>query len=536
MEARPLPLATPSGTALAARLAPAWQPALLALAWLAATAGLRPLMLPDEGRYVGVAWEMLRSGDWLTPTLNGLPYFHKPPLFYWITAASMSVFGPNEWAARAAPLLGGWAGAVAMWSFARRWAGAPTATATLQALLVQPLFFLGAQFANLDMLVAGCITVAITAWADAVLRLEAGQPHRRSLAIGHGAAALGVLAKGLIGVVIPVLVLVCALVLSRRAGHLRRLAWLPGILLMLGMAAPWFIAMQWLHADFWRYFIVVQHLQRYTGGGFNNVQPFWFFPVVLALFALPWWPWLFRRGSERHFVHVLMLAWIGTVLLFFSLPASKLVGYVLPAVPPLAFLAGQGSVADGRRRWWLGALALMVAIDLTGVAVLSRDVRHTTRPLAPALRQAAVADAPIFMLGRYPFDLPVLARLPRPVAVVDDWRGLAGSRADDWHRELLDAAGFAPRRAARTLLAREDLPAALCDAGAMAWIVGTAADRAAYPFLDAAEAVAAHDGVVLWRLRLPAATLNCAGRPSGGSPGRSAAPRPAAPARAPANN
>ena len=72
--------------------------------WISATAWARPLALPDEGRHVGVAWEMMRSGDWLTPTLNGLPFFHKPPLFYWITAGSMSLFGLNEMAARAAPI------------------------------------------------------------------------------------------------------------------------------------------------------------------------------------------------------------------------------------------------------------------------------------------------------------------------------------------------------------------------------------------------------------------------------------------------
>ena len=92
---------------------PAWREvagvAAVVLAWLAASAWLRPLHLPDEGRYVGVAWEMLRSGDWLTPTLDGLPYFHKPPLFYWITAGSMAWFGLDEAAARAAPLtLRGW--------------------------------------------------------------------------------------------------------------------------------------------------------------------------------------------------------------------------------------------------------------------------------------------------------------------------------------------------------------------------------------------------------------------------------------------
>lgn len=88
--------------------------ALCLVAWVAFTLVARPLMLPDEGRYVGVAWEMLRSGEWLTPTLNGLPYFHKPPLFYWITATSLWLFGQHEWAARVASLLGAALGATAM--------------------------------------------------------------------------------------------------------------------------------------------------------------------------------------------------------------------------------------------------------------------------------------------------------------------------------------------------------------------------------------------------------------------------------------
>src|SRR6218665_3342314 len=109
--------------------------------WLAMLAWTRPLMLPDEGRYVGVAWEMLRSGDWLTPTLNGLPYFHKPPLFYWITASAIGTFGMNDWAARAAPLLGGAATLVAVMAFTTRWWDAPTGKAALLVLATQPLFY-----------------------------------------------------------------------------------------------------------------------------------------------------------------------------------------------------------------------------------------------------------------------------------------------------------------------------------------------------------------------------------------------------------
>src|SRR5262245_44260473 len=91
--------------------------------WLAASAWLRPLALPDEGRYVGVALEMLRAKNWLVPTLDTLPYFHKPPLFYWLTAASLALFGVNEFAARIPSLLAATAGACALYLFARRWIG-----------------------------------------------------------------------------------------------------------------------------------------------------------------------------------------------------------------------------------------------------------------------------------------------------------------------------------------------------------------------------------------------------------------------------
>src|SRR5215472_12574557 len=119
-------------------------------AWLAAMAWLRPLSLPDEGRYVGVAWEMLRSGNWLVPTLDTLPYFHKPPLFYWLTAASLAVFGSNEWAARLPSLLAASGSGFALYLFARRFVGDAFARMTLLILATTPFFLAGAQFANLD--------------------------------------------------------------------------------------------------------------------------------------------------------------------------------------------------------------------------------------------------------------------------------------------------------------------------------------------------------------------------------------------------
>ncbi len=205
--AEPLSLVVEPGRASASRLE-SIVVVLLIVAVLGATGWARPLLLPDEGRYVGVAWEMMRSGDWITPTLNGLPYFHKPPLFYWLSAGAMSVFGLHEWAARLPSLLGGWLGAFSIFMFVCRWCDVRVARIAVVALLVQPLFFIGAQFANLDMLVAGCITATSRLLAHASLSRESGLPWRRSLAAAYAAAAFGMLAKGLIGVVLPGLVIV----------------------------------------------------------------------------------------------------------------------------------------------------------------------------------------------------------------------------------------------------------------------------------------------------------------------------------------
>src|SRR6218665_1288398 len=229
--------------------------------WLAMLAWTRPLMLPDEGRYVGVAWEMVRSRAWLTPTLNGLPYFHKPPPFYWITASSLSVFGLHELPARLAPLVGAWCGAMSLFLFTRRWAGERHAQIALAVLLCQPLFYVGAQFANLDMLVAGLITATVCLLADAALSCEAQHPYRRSLAGAYAFAGLGLLAKGLIGFVLPALAIGLWLAWRRQWRTLLRLLWLPGILVFVLIAAPWIVAMQHRFPSFLDYFFIVQHFK-----------------------------------------------------------------------------------------------------------------------------------------------------------------------------------------------------------------------------------------------------------------------------------
>ncbi len=492
----------------------------LTLAWLAATAWMRPLTLPDEGRYVGVAWEMLRSGDWLTPTLDGLPFFHKPPLFYWITALSLGLFGPHEWAARLASLLGAGAVALALALFVRRWRGEPAARAALLVLATQPFFFIGAQFANLDMLVAGCIGVTILLAAHAVLAAEAGAPAPRARLGAYAAAALGVLAKGLIGALLPALVVLAWLAATRRLRRLPVLLSLPGAGLFAALVLPWFIAMQLRHPGFLHYFIVVQHFQRYAAGGFNNVQPFWFFPAVLLLLGLPWTAWLpaWRRpppaaDAVAAQLRWLMLLWLAIVTGFFSLPQSKLVGYVLPAVPPLAVLVAEAAgTVTASRRWRAGAVAALV-LCAGGAVVLARVPAASTRSLGAALLAQRQPGDPLLFAGAYFYDLRVYARLSGPVPVIDDWQDPDIARRDNWRKELADAAAFAPDRGRATLVDAGALARAACVRGT-AWVVATRAAAARWRLDAIGWRVASQGDAGLWRLA-PRPPSDCPGTPSG---------------------
>ena len=525
--------------------------ALLIFVWLAAAAWARPLMLPDEGRYVGVAWEMLRSGDWLTPTLNGLPFFHKPPLFYWITAASMWVFGPSAIAARAAPLLGAGLGAMTTYLFVRRWVDERAARLTLVALLVQPLFYLGGQFANLDMLVAGCITATIVLFAHAALGADLHRPVRGTLVAAYSMAAIGVLAKGLIGAVIPALVIGAWLILRRRWRVIAVLVWAPGVLIFLAIAAPWFVAMQWRFDGFLDYFFVVQHFKRFAAGGFNNAQPFWFYPAVLLVLSLPWLPWLWRtlrrglaRGgagdksgdgaggsagdATRDAVRLLAVVWAAAVVGFFSLPQSKLVGYILPAVPPLAFLMAESlskPVTSSRHtlRLWGASAAVSAAVGLGVVSALAIHPLRTSRGLATALAAQRDPRDAVLLLDNYYYDVPFYAGLRSPVDVVDDWAHQDVRLRDNWRKELVDAATFAPAPAASRLVVAQALPATLC-AARVSWLIGAKTAAADHPVLALARVAFTGRELMLWRLDTAeprvAMALRCPGTPSAGSPDR----------------
>jgi 4-amino-4-deoxy-L-arabinose transferase-like glycosyltransferase len=461
---------------------------LLAL-WLVALAGWRPIALPDEGRYGGVAYEMMSDGQWLTPTLFGLPYFHKPPLMYWLDVAALHLLGPTPLALRAAPLLGAWLMGLALWIEARaRWGEAEAAQA-LALLAVLPLFYLAGQYANHDMLVAGWISLAVVA------SRRAFEPGRRRLAwlcLGWAAMALGLLSKGLIGVVLPGLIVLPVLLWQKRWADLRFALHPLALAVFAVIALPWFFAMQQRFPGFYDYFVIEQHFHRYTESRFNNAQPWWFFVAVLPLGTLPIslrLPAALRRAGPD-------LWWMLVIVAFFSLPRSKLVGYILPALVPTALLLFEAW--RGRRGARL-ALIVGALICVASVPAIARWGKPDHADIGIALRERMAPGDRVLLVGEPFFDLRLQAGLKTPPAVLADWPAVRARGVDNWQRELIDAARFSPEHGESVLWTPERLARERCAPGRI-WLVAPPQDA-----LPDAQPVFAGRRATLFELPRPAA-------------------------------
>ena len=359
-----------------------WVLAALTLAVAVATLG-RPLANPDEGRYSEISREMAASGDWVTPRLNGIKYFEKPPLQYWAAAASLKVFGESEYSARIYVALCGLACVLLVGYTARRLRDPATGRAATLVLLSSPYFLALGTIVTLDM--------GLTLWTAATLcaYLLAQQPGigeraRRGWVLGAWAAiALAVLSKGLVGIVFPAAALGLSCILRRDFSPLRHLEWGYGLALFLVICAPWFIAVSAANPEFPRFFFVHEHFERFLTTAHRRTQPWWFFIPILFAGFLPWMfalPAAVARGwreeaRESGFRPMrFAILWSAFVLLFFSASGSKLPAYILPLFPPLALVLGR-YLADAppRRLAWMLLPTVPVAMALGAAAWLSPD-------------------------------------------------------------------------------------------------------------------------------------------------------------------
>lgn len=368
---------------------------ILAIGWFA-TLDVRPLVRADESRYAEISREMVASGDWVTPRLNGFKYFEKPPLQYWATALAFAAFGLDEWAARLWTALTGFLAILATWYIGNRLRGPPVGLLSAAVLASTQLFAALGHFNTLDMGVAAFLSIAVFAFVLAQRDAASTAARRGWMLVAWAAAALATLSKGLIGPALPAAALVVYVLIERDWRLFARLHLLSGISIFLALAAPWFIAVARANPEFAHFFFIHEHLDRFVTRIHGRYQPMWYFVPILLGGSIPWTLTFFpalargwRDDGPVQFKPLRFLAvWAGTVFVFFSVSSSKLPSYILPIFPALAVLIGAALPSLGKR-WTVGqALAATVA----GVAAAIAAPILLMRAAKPELPAALLAD------------------------------------------------------------------------------------------------------------------------------------------------
>ena len=330
-----------------------WMLLPLALLAYALPLGWRGLWIPDESRYAQIAQELWRRGDWVVPHFLGLPYFEKPIGGYWTQAIAQAWLGDSLFSVRLVPLLASLATAALVVRLTRLiWQDRSLALLAgvlyLSCMAVAGL----ATYVTLDAQFAFWMALALLAlW-------QAQVAETRSAALAQWAllglaCGCGLLTKGFLALVLPVLVAVPFFLLQGRLGELLCRGPL-AVLVAALVVAPWALLVAHRDPDFWNFFFWHEHIQRFAGQDAQHERPFWFYGPILLVAILPWAGLLprtlGRTWQERRHVGTAFLgiAVVGQ-LLFFSLSRGKLPTYLLPVLAALVPLLARTLLEAGRR-------------------------------------------------------------------------------------------------------------------------------------------------------------------------------------------
>lgn len=370
--------------------------------------GTRALGVPDEARYSEIPREMVATGHYITPRLDGVLYFEKPPFFYWLQTISIHLFGLSQWSMRFWTAFFAVLGCVAVYIMGRHLYDRRTGLLSAVVLGTSLLYFGMGHIITLDMTVSVLLSLSLFAfmWAE-------GEPMGRRRWLGMMAAfvfaALATMTKGLIGIVFPMMAIGLWIIVLWEWKILTRMYLVSGFALFFLLAAPWHIIMQIRYPTFLDYYFVRQEFQRYLTNVAHRTAPAWYFVPVLFAGFLPWTAFAaqaarfnlnFRwQDRHQHRPALLMIIWVASIFAFFSAADSKLIPYILPVFPPLAILVGRyladrwhAPVSRGDRIAF-AAIAVVGVVLALALAIAVPATRPTLEPHTMPVVMALVGAA-----------------------------------------------------------------------------------------------------------------------------------------------
>jgi 4-amino-4-deoxy-L-arabinose transferase len=408
--------------------------------------GARPVAITDEARYAEIPREMIASADWVVPHLDGLRYFEKPVMGYWLTALSMIAFGENPFGVRFSSAAAvGVTAFLLYWLVRRETEDVAAAVCSCLAYLTSLLVVVVGTSNLLDTMFTAFVTASMVSFL-AAYRAAPGARRTIFLTLLGLSCAMGFLTKGFLAFALPVIVVVPFLLWMGDARKLPRLAAWPIVVAAVAIL-PWAIAIQRREGDFWRYFFWVEHIHRFLSEHAQHAQPAWYFVPILLLGALPWTPVLpaallgSRHEVRERSVVPFLACWFVFPFVFFSASRGKLGTYVLPCFPALAGLVGTGLLSclrGSRRRPFdvgAGLLAALAAgagvtlalsqlvpripmrlyapeegsiwiVPVAGLIACSALAAAAIRTRTPGRALATFALAPVLLCASIPFVMP----------------------------------------------------------------------------------------------------------------------------------
>nr|WP_216612090.1 glycosyltransferase family 39 protein [Vibrio sp. RE86] len=350
--------------------------------------GAYPLMDTTEARYGEMARLMIETGNWITPQFDyGVPFWGKPPLFTWMSAFGIELFGINEFAVRAPHWLAGVAIVILMAMFARRLGHSGLVTALVLATC--GVFSIAAGAVMTDMALTLGMTIAMLGFYLCWLNFEQGVDSKKWGYLGFFGLAIGLLAKGPLVIVLMGLAVFPWLVIQHGFVGAFKILWqrfpiVTGLLLMLAIALPWYVIAEQATPGFIQYFIIGEHFERFVVSGWEGdlygsghdeprgtIWLFWTYSAAPWSIVLPVLLWLKRKslGStiqcDNGIVSFLMF-WMLSPLILFTFAGNILPAYVLPGVPAIGLLIAI-LISDVKQDpKWFKVVASIVPVLLIG--------------------------------------------------------------------------------------------------------------------------------------------------------------------------
>ncbi len=373
--------------------------------------GCRALGVPDGSRYSEIPREMVAHGHYITPHLNGILYFEKPPLFYWLQALSIKMFGLSEWSMRFWEATFSVLGCVSCYVAGRQLFSRRCGWLAGIILATSILYFVMAHLITLDMSVAIFLSASLFSFVIGTKKPLKTAARRNWMWTAYVLAALAVMTKGLIGIALPMMVIGLWIIVMNEWRVLKSMYLASGLAIFLIIAVPWHVLVQIQNPEFFHFYFINQQFLRYSTMVAKRYQPFWFFIPILLLGFYPWVVFLAQaikhalpvnwRSRASHKETLFLLIWATSIFIFFSVSHSKLIPYILPVFPPLAVLVGRYLANAWGQRWrgvrW-GFIILPVISLLLAIAIL--NVRHFTHqiPRTPEIDMLLYVAA-LFLIG-----------------------------------------------------------------------------------------------------------------------------------------